>query len=249
MKKNIFITLQYDGTRYSGWQRQGNTDNTIENKLSLVLQMMLESNEMIEIHGSGRTDAGVHAMGQTANFHIDTDKNAYEILTYLNKYLPEDIKIISAKEVDLRFHARLLATGKKYIYVIDNSIKADVFTRKFSTYISEKLDIDKMRQAADVFVGKHDFINFCDMKNKKKSSVRIINSINILCENDIISIEFDGNGFLYHMVRRITAALIEVGLHRLDVDDLNGFLDGSNNKRFDTLAPAKGLVLKEVRYN
>ncbi len=246
--KNIFITIQYDGSRYSGWQRQGNTDNTIENKISSVLKVMLGNDDDIEIHGSGRTDAGVHALAQTANFKICTDKTPDEIMTYLNKYLPEDIKVTCAKEVEMRFHARLCAVGKTYIYNIDNSSKANVFLRKYTEHIEKPLNLDKMKQASKLFVGTHDFFGFCDMKSKKKSSVRTINCINFSVNNQIISIEFDGNGFLYHMVRRICAALIEIGLENMEIEDLYEYFTENNSRKFEFLAPAKGLTLKEVRY-
>lgn len=248
MKRNICVTLQYDGTGYSGWQRQGNTGNTIENKLATCLNRMTDNKQNIEVHGSGRTDAGVHAMGQTANFHIDSEKTPDEIMGYLNQYLPEDIRILSASYVDDRFHARLSATGKTYLYRIDNSEKADVFMRKYSYHHAEKLDIVLMREVAEAFVGKHDFMSFSDMKNAKKSTIRMINSVDITRECGIINIEFDGNGFLYHMVRKMTAALIEAGAGRMNVDDMLGVMEQRNRQAFKLIAPAKGLTLKEVRY-
>lgn len=248
MDKNIFIKIQYDGTRYSGWQRQGNTDNTIETKISTVLSMMLGKNEPIEIHGSGRTDAGVHAMGQVANFHVDTELSPEDIKLYLNKYLPEDIKVISAGEASLRFHSRLNAKKKTYVYKIDNGSKADVFLRKYTWHIKEKLDVSKMRELSTSFMGEHDFASFSDMKAGKKSTVRCIDEISIDCVDDIISIEFTGNGFLYHMVRKLTAAFVEVGLSNKNIDEIIEILNKKDKNSFKELAPAKGLMLKEVFY-
>lgn len=248
MRKNIFITLQYDGTRYSGWQRQGNTDNTIEHKLNTCLRAMAGDGQNIEIYGSGRTDAGVHAMGQAANFHIDTDKTPEEILCYMNTYLPEDIKILSSDYADERFHARLNAIGKTYLYRIDNAAKPDVFMRKYCWSNSEKLDVDSMRELAGVFVGKHDFMSFSDMKSNKKSTVRTVRSIDIFKKNDIINIEFNGDGFLYHMVRKMTAAIVEAGAGRMTVKDITVIMNKKDRQAFKGLAPAKGLALMEVLY-
>ncbi len=248
MDKNIFIKIQYDGTRYSGWQRQGNTDNTIEAKISSVLSMMLGQDELIEIHGSGRTDAGVHAMGQVANFHVDTELSPEEIMSYLNKYLPEDIRVISAGEASSRFHSRLNAKKKTYVYKIDNGSKADVFMRKYTWHIQEKLDVPMMIELVNVFKGEQDFASFTDAKAGKKSTVRRIDDITISCNEDIISIEFTGNGFLYHMVRKLTAAFVEVGLSNKTVNEIKEALYKKDKNSFKFIAPAKGLMLKEVLY-
>lgn len=247
MDKNILITLQYDGTRYSGWQRQGNTDNTIETKISLVLKNMLDLDYNVEIHGSGRTDSGVHAMGQTANFHINTDKEPSEIKDYLNRYLPEDIKVIEACVVDKRFHARLSVKKKEYVYSIDTSDKADVFTRKYSWNYSHFLDVDKMQSAVNILVGRHDFASFSDMKGKK-STVRTIENISIEKDNNYIRITFLGEGFLYHMVRKLTAAIVMIGTGDLTEEQLIDILNKKDKKAFSMLAPAKGLCLKRVYY-
>lgn len=248
MRKNICIHIQYDGTAYSGWQRQGNTKNTIENKISVCLSRILNSDNLIEIHGSGRTDAGVHAYCQVANFHIDTDMTPGIIMDYLNKYLPEDIRIIKAFYVDERFHSRLSAVRKKYIYRIDNSKKADVFMRKYAHHISDVLDVDKMKESAKLLVGTHDFMSFSDMKNSKKSTVRTIYDIDIKCNNNNIFIEYEGNGFLYHMVRKLTAAIIEIGLGNMTSEDISVIFEKKDRHAFKLLAPAKGLMLMSVGY-
>ncbi len=247
MKKNICITLQYDGTRYSGWQRQGNTGNTIEGKLQNILHEMTRGQD-IEIHGSGRTDAGVHAMRQVANFHIETDMTDEEIKAYMNRYLPDDIKILTARTVSDRFHARLNSKEKTYVYKIDNGDKADVFTGRYAWWFEDKLDINRMKALADMFTGEHDFMSFSDMKNNKKSTVRTIYDIKITQTNDIINIEFTGNGFLYHMVRKLTAALVQVGCAGMSIDEVLDILEKKDKQVFKLLAPAKGLALKEVRY-
>ena len=246
--KNFSATIQYDGTRYSGWQRQGNTDNTIESKISMVLTTMIDSDVPVEIHGSGRTDAGVHAFGQVANFHIDTDMTCENIREYMNRYLPEDINILDVKEVDTRFHARLNAKEKTYLYRIDNNKKADVFLRRFTHWSPDTYDIDKMKELIYVFLGQHDFRSFSDMKSNKKSTVRDIYSIRIFEHDGIIHIEYTGNGFLYHMVRKITAAFMEVGLGVKTIDDIKDILEKQDRQAFKSMAPAKGLALMKVMY-
>ena len=157
--QNYKLTIQYDGTRYNGWQRQGNTENTIQGKMNEIIGKYL--GEEIDIAGSGRTDAGVHANGQVANFKtakfLDKDKCLMEI----NSYLPHDIRVMKVESVDERFHARLSAVSKTYEYVIDNAPVADVFSRKYSYRLEQHLDVEKMRKAAALLMGTHDYISFC----------------------------------------------------------------------------------------
>lgn len=244
--KNYLLCIEYDGSKYSGWQRQGNTDNTIESKIGECLRLMCGCEE-IELHGSGRTDAGVHAKGQMANVKLDTYYEPEDIKGYLNRYLPSDIRVLSVKEVDDRFHARLNAVGKTYVYTIDNGDKANVFYRKYSWHIEEKLDVNKMQEIACFLMGKHDFRSFSDMKTKK-SSVRTIESINISQESDIINIEFTADGFLYHMVRKLTGALVEAGAGRLTVGEIQEILEKKDKQAFKIMAPANGLCLRDVKY-
>ncbi|MBR2104614.1 MAG: tRNA pseudouridine(38-40) synthase TruA, partial [Bacteroidales bacterium] len=172
------MTVAYDGTRYNGWQIQRSTDNTIQGKLSAVLSKMTGSME--EVHGSGRTDAGVHARGQVASFEIDGNYSPAEILAYLNRYLPDDIAVLTVDRADSRFHARLSCRQKTYRYRIHTSIVPDVFNRKYVyTYLDKPLNVGWMRRAAELLIGKHDFKAFCGNPHFKKSSVRTIISINI----------------------------------------------------------------------
>ena len=174
---NFKLTVQYDGTRFSGWQKQGNTDNTIQGKLENILNKM--TGEDIEIHGSGRTDAGVHAIRQIANFKANATLSELEVRDSLNKYLPLDIRILDAEKTDNRFHARLNAKGKRYRYTIDNGEVANVFERKYMTRLTENYDIEAMKKAAGYLIGEHDFKSFCDNKRMKKSTIRTISDISI----------------------------------------------------------------------
>ncbi len=247
MRKNYLLSMEYDGGRYSGWQRQGNTANTIEQKLSACLMAMCHTDDFIELHGSGRTDTGVHAKGQIANVWLDTDMSTENIKEYLNKYLPEDIRIKEVMIAADDFHARLSAKRKTYSYTLDIGDKANVFVRRYTWHLEDKLDMALMNEAAAYLIGQYDFRSLSDMKTKK-SSVRTIYAINISCKSDIITIEYTGDGFLYHMVRKITALLVEIGAGRIKIDEIKNILDKRNRQAFKLLAPAKGLCLEEVFY-
>ncbi|MDD6812128.1 MAG: tRNA pseudouridine(38-40) synthase TruA [Lachnospiraceae bacterium] len=244
--RNFKLTLQYEGARYQGWQRQESTDNTIQGKLELLLSKMC--GQKIEIQGSGRTDAGVHAMAQIANFHADTDKTTEEILDYMNQYLPEDIVVCAVEEVPERFHSRLNAKGKVYRYQIINSKIPSVFDRRYAYQIEEKLDIEAMRRAADYLEGTHDFQSFTSAKKGKKSTIRTIESIQIEEQGEKLVLTYTGNGFLYHMVRILTGTLIEVGLDKRKPEDMAAILDAKDRKEAGCLVPAKGLTLMQVQY-
>lgn len=245
---NYKLTLQYDGTRYSGWQRQGNTDNTIEDKLSMVITRMTESADKVEVYGSGRTDAGVHALGQVANFKTEKKLPEEYIINYMNKYLPEDIRVVTAEQVDIRFHARLNAKSKTYIYRIDENAKADVFNRKYAFGLGRMLDINRIREVSSLFVGTKDYRAFSDMKSDNKSSVRSVYSIEAEEEDGIITITYNGNGFLYHMVRKITAAIIDFSLSELSKEEIIAMFEKCDRNAFKKIAPPQGLFLKSVSY-
>jgi len=243
--RNLRLDICYEGSRYRGWQRLGNTDQTIQGKLEAALSRIL--GEPVEISGSGRTDAGVHARGQVANFHCESEMKAEEILLNLRRYLPEDIGIYSCKEVSPRFHARLSAKEKTYLYRIWNSDKPCVFERKFVAQFQETLDVDAMRKAAAHLCGEHDFSAFCGNPRFKKSTVRYIRSIEISRCGAELRILVTGNGFLHSMVRILVGTLVEVGRGERKADSLPELLGG---KRADAgfLAPAQGLCLQEVYY-
>ena len=197
--------------------------------------------------GSGRTDAGVHARGQVANFHCESAMPAEEILANLRRYLPEDIGIYSCKEVSPRFHARLNAKEKTYCYRIWNSESPCVFARRFVTVMPEKLDMDAMRQAAGLLLGQHDFSAFCGNAKMKKSTVRFLRSVDITRQGEEIQIRYTGNGFLYNMVRILTGTLVEVGRGQRKSESIPT-LFGAKREQAGFLAPAQGLCLEEVVY-
>lgn len=244
--RNFKVTLQYEGTRYQGWQRQESTDNTIQGKLEALLSKM--AGKKVEIQGSGRTDAGVHAAGQVANFHLDTDQSPLQIMEYMNFYLPEDIAVISIEEAPERFHSRLNAKEKIYLYRVINSPVPHIFDRKYAWTVEEKLDVDAMRKAADFMEGTHDYRAFTSRKKSKKSTVRTVESILIESVEDEIRFTFRGDGFLYHMVRIMMGTLIEVGLHKRKPEEITGIIEKGLRENAGELVPAKGLTLMEVRY-
>lgn len=243
--RNVRLDLCYDGTRYKGWQRLPGTDNTIQAKLETALSRILS--ESIEIVGSGRTDAGTHAKLQVANFHCESTMSCEEILSQLRRYLPEDIGVYSCKNVSPRFHARLNAKTKTYQYHVWNSDNPCVFLRKY-TYIDPRhVDVDKMRSAAEFFVGQHDFSAFCANKKMKKSTVRYIESFSIHHDGDSLYFKVTGNGFLHHMVRIMVGTLLEVGRGERDVGSIPA-LFGADRSEAGELIPSSGLTLMEVTY-
>ena len=243
--RNIRLDLCYDGTRYSGWQRQKVHDNTIQGKLEAALSRIL--GEPIEISASGRTDTGVHARGQVANFHTESCMDCGELLAQLRRYLPEDIGIYSCREVSPRFHSRLNALEKTYQYRLWNSGMPCVFERRFVTEYPEELDVEAMQRAALLFLGTHDFSAFCANKKMKKSTVRTIKSFAVERVGEEIRFTVTGNGFLHNMVRILVGTLIEVGRGERPGETIPQ-LFGGRREDAGFLAPGKGLCLMEVRY-
>ena len=243
--RNLRLDICYDGTRYRGWQRLTGVDNTIQGKLEQTLSRLL--GEPVEVAGSGRTDAGAHALGQVVSFHTESGLSCQEILEGLRRYLPEDVGIYSCQEVHPRFHARLNARTKTYRYRIWNSSNPCVFDRKFLWQLPEELDLEAMKKAGEYFLGEHDFSAFCANKKMKKSTLRRIDDIEIERNGEEITLTFTGNGFLYNMVRILVGTLVEVGRGERIADSIPA-LFGQKRECAGILAPAQGLCLMEVNY-
>ena len=243
--RNLRLDICYDGTRYRGWQRLQGQENTIHGKLEQTLSRIL--GEDIEISGSGRTDAGAHALHQIANFHCESTMPCEQILSELRRYLPEDIGIYSCQEASERFHARLNCKDKTYRYRVWNSDKPAVFDRRFVYCMPEKLDLKAMQKAAAHFVGEHDFSAFCANKKMKKSTVRRIDLVEINAVGEELVFTFTGNGFLYNMVRIMVGTLLEVGMGQRDPDSIPE-LFGAKREEAGHLVSAQGLCLMEVTY-
>lgn len=246
MIRNFKITLSYDGTRYSGWQKQGNTPNTIQGKLEKVLSAMFGS--AVEVQGSGRTDAGVHAMAQVANFKMDTKVSAAEICRYLRSYLPQDIGVLQVEEVDARFHARLSAKRKTYRYRVWNSDVPNVFEKKYLHICPETLDIEAMRACIPYFLGEHDFRAFCSNPDLKKSSVRTVYAMELEQLGHELRLTVTGNGFLYNMVRLLMGTMLEVGRGNRKPSDIPMIFESGARYMAGPMAPACGLCMMEVTY-
>lgn len=243
--RNVRLDICYDGTKYKGWQRLSATDNTIQCKLETTLSRILE--EPVEVIGSGRTDAGTHAKMQVVNFHCNSSMACDEILSQLRRYLPEDIGIYSCRNVSERFHARLNAKTKTYVYRLWNSQLPCVFERKYVYKDTTPLDISRMRSAAEYLLGTHDFSAFCANKNMKKSTIRCIHRLSVEEMNGELRFTVTGNGFLHHMVRIIVGTLLEVGRGEREPDSLPE-LFGQDRCEAGMLVPACGLCLMEVTY-
>lgn len=243
--RNLRLDICYDGTRYRGWQRLTGTDNTIQGKLEQTLSRIL--GEPVEISGSGRTDAGVHARGQVASFRCESTMPAEEILSQLRRYLPEDIGVYSCREAAPRFHARLNAVSKTYCYRIWNSSQPCVFERRYVAVFPEPLDIEKMRQASRHLIGEHDFAAFCARAKTKKSTKRCISSVEICRIGEEIRISVTADGFLYNMMRILAGTLIEAGRGTRDPEKIPELFMSSRSEA-GFLAPAQGLCLMEVNY-
>lgn len=246
--QNYKLTIEYDGTRYNGWQRLKGNDNTIQSKLETVLSRMTD--QAVQVTGAGRTDAGVHARGQVANAFLDTGLEEAEISEYMNRYLPEDIRIIEVKKAEGRFHSRFCAKEKLYCYYISTGEKPSVFDRKYVYHIGYMPDLERMREAAAFLIGKHDFKSFCGNKHMKKSSVRDVHFIDIDFDekNGIIKISYRGDGFLQYMIRIITGTLLETGSGRREPSDMEAVLSALDREKAGYTAPPQGLFLEGVYY-
>lgn len=243
--RNLRLELCYDGTRYRGWQRLPGTEATIQGKLEATLSRIL--GEEIEISGSGRTDAGVHAQCQVANFHCESTMPAEDILRQLRQYLPEDIGVLSCRDCSPRFHARLNALEKTYRYRIHNSDAPCVFDRRYVAVMPEPLDLSAMQAAAQQLCGEHDFSAFCGNPKFKKSTVRFIRRAVVEQVGKELHITFTGNGFIHNQVRIMVGTLVEVGRGERRADSIPA-LFGGKRAEAGFLAPAQGLCLMEVRY-
>lgn len=243
--RNIKLTIEYDGKDFNGWQKQPNKLNiqgTIEQAISRI------TGEEVKLDASGRTDAGVHSLGQVANFKTNSNLPVEKFPLAINANLKKSIRIISAEEVDERFHSRLTCKQKTYRYIINNSKYGTAIYRNLECHIPQKLDIEKMKQAAKYFEGEHDFKAFKASGTSSKSSVRKIYKAKVYEEGERIYIELTGNGFLYNMVRIISGTLVEVGIGKILPQDISKIiLDGKREKAGKTL-PACGLYLVKVEY-
>lgn len=247
---NYRMMIQYDGSRYKGFQKQtgkDENDSTIQGKLENVIKSFLGYD--VQVIGCGRTDAGVHAENYIANFNTKSKLDIAQLVAHMDTFLPDDIYIKEMSKAGDRFHARYNAESKIYQYRIATPRNRNVFTRKQTFVYDQDLDLDKMRQAAELFIGEKDFAGFTNLKSKKRSSVRIINSIDIYQENyKDICIDIEGNGFLQNMVRIIAGTLIEVGSGKRELASIEKVFVNKVREEAGFMAPPQGLKLISVKY-
>ncbi len=243
---NYKLILQYDGGRYKGWQRLGQGEATIQYKLEQVLTQL--TGQPTEIIGCSRTDAGVHALAQVANFKSAHRFSCEEIMNYMKRYLPQDIVVTEASLVDEQFHARYHAKSKTYLYKIWNKEYPNPFMRKYSMHVDEPLDLKAMQEASTYMLGTHDFTAFSNAKSKKKSMHRTIYSIRFEEIDGFFNIRIQGDGFLYNMVRWMVGTLVAVGLGRIKGEEIPEIFDLKQRNRTGDLADAAGLYLEKITY-
>ena len=244
--RNIKLTIEYDGKEFNGWQKQPNKLN-IQGNIEKVLSDITK--EDIEIIGSGRTDAGVHALGQVANFKTNSTIPIEKFAIAINSRLKKSIVIKKAEEVPERFHSRYNCKKKTYRYVINNSETGSAIYRNLEYNIKQPLNLEKMQDASLYFVGEHDFSAFKASGTSSKSSVRTIYSAKVTKEGERIYIELTGNGFLYNMVRIIAGTLVEVGLGKIKPEEITEIIDSKDRQKAGKTLPPYGLYLVEVNYN
>ncbi|WP_425445953.1 tRNA pseudouridine(38-40) synthase TruA [Dethiothermospora halolimnae] len=243
--RNIKLTIQYDGTNYYGWQIQPNVVTVQQKVQDAIIKI---TKEKIKIHGAGRTDRGVHGLGQTASFYTNSNIPADKIKFALNSMLPDDIAIIDSQDMDKNFHARYSAKGKIYKYrIYNNKIRSPIF-RNYSYHVPYDINYDKMKKASEYFLGEHDFIAFMASGSKVKDTFREIYDINFEKRDNIIDITFKGNGFLYNMVRIIVGTLLDVGKGKIEGKEILHIIKSKNRNNAGPTAKPQGLYLKKVLY-
>ena len=246
--RRILLIIAYKGTNYCGWQKQNNAI-TIEETLNKALENLFK--DKISVIGASRTDAGVHAKGNVAVFDTENMTIKAEKIAYaLNARLPEDIRVQESREVSLDFHPRYDKNRKIYSYkILNNPIEMPIY-KEYTYHVYGSISVEQMRQAAKYLIGEHDFKSFCSVNTQVESTVRTIYNISITKnEDNIISIDIEGNGFLYNMVRIIVGTLLQVGIGKMGVDEVKTILESKDRNNAGPTAPAKGLILDWIQYN
>ena len=244
--RNIKLTIEYDGKDFNGWQKQPNKLN-IQGTIEQAIKMI--TGEDVELNASGRTDAGVHAFGQVANFKTNSQIPIDKFAIAINSRLKKSIVIKKAEEVDERFHSRLNCKRKTYRYIINNSKYGTAIYRNLETHIPQKLDVEKMKEAVKYFEGEHDFKAFRASGTSSKSSVRKIYKAEVKeMPNEKIYIELTGNGFLYNMVRIIAGTLVDVGLGKIEPKEIENIIKSKKRENAGKTLQPQGLYLLNVEY-
>lgn len=243
--RNIKLTIEYEGSDFNGWQKQPDKLN-IQGTIEKVLESI--TGEKVELNASGRTDAGVHALGQVANFKTNSSIPIEKFAIAINSRLKKTIVVKKAEEVEEDFHARYNCKKKTYEYVINNSEYGSAVFRNLAYHIPQKLDVEKMNKAAKLFIGEHDFKAFKSSGTSSKSSVRTIYDASVIKEGENVKIRLTGNGFLYNMVRIISGTLVDVGLGKLEPEEITRIIEERDRTKAGKTLPAHGLYLISVEY-
>lgn len=243
--RNIKLTIEYDGTNYAGWQRQKNALSIQQVVEEAIMKLIHES---IEVIGSSRTDAGVHARGFVGNFHTTSTIPSDKFRQAINSKLPQDIVIIKSEEIFEEFHARFDSKGKKYSYTILNRYDPPAIGRNYVYHYRFKLDVKAMQEASKYFIGTHDFEAFRSLGSSVKTTVRTITDVKVDKIGDIIIIKVAGDGFLYNMVRIIAGTLLYAGIGKIKAYEISEILAARDRNKAGNVLPARGLCLEEVYY-
>lgn len=243
--RNIKLIIEYDGKKFGGWQKQPNKLN-IQGEIEKAIEEI--TGEAVELNASGRTDAGVHSLGQTANFKTNSKIDISKMAIAINSKLKQSIRIIKAEEVDEKFHARYSCKRKKYKYVINNSKYGSAIYRDLEYHMPIKLNVEAMQKGIKYFEGEHDFKSFKASGTSSKSSVRTIYSAKVIEDGERIIVELEGNGFLYNMVRIISGTIVDVGLGKIKPEEIPEIIESKDRTRAGKTLPPQGLYLVEVYY-
>ena len=242
------VIVAYDGTDFKGWQKQPGL-RTVQETIEEAVRKLAPADAEIVIHGSGRTDAGVHAFGQVAHFDLAREMPGFQLRRALNRWLPYDVRILDAVRVDSDFHARRTAHSKEYRYRIYNAEVMHPMYMRTCAHVSKPLNIDKMKQAAAILIGEHDFAAFTANPNREiETTVRHVYNIEFVLDGPVLELRFTGNGFLYKMVRSLTGVLISVGEGKFEPDFVQVIMDSKERTAIVETAPARGLALYKVNY-
>lgn len=244
--RNLKMILEFDGSRYKGWQKQEDNDLTLQGKIEGVLTKL--TGESVQVSGCERTDVGVHAENYMANFHTNCDLSIEAMMDYLYENLPEDIVVKSMVEASERFHSAYNIKSKTYVYKINNNQLRDVFNRKYVYHTDMKLNVKEMKIAAEALVGTHDFQGFATVTPNTKSTTKTINYINIIEKNGMIEIEVNAEDFLWNMARIIMASLLDIGEGKLKIEDIETLLTERTESKYSLMVKTKGLALRNVEY-
>lgn len=239
------LILEYDGTNFSGWQKQ-NDARTVQGDLLKGAERVF-GKVAIDVQGCGRTDGGVHALEYAAHLEVISELEPETVVRMLNDTLPKDLAVLAVESVEPRFHARHNCIARSYIYQLQR--RKSAFAKRYNWWIREELDVDAMQRAGEIMVGMHDFAAFAEKQELKKSTKVLVHKVQLVEDEDVLVVRVVGSHFLWHMVRRLVGVLVEVGCHRLTDEDVRSFLHAPSAVPFHHTAPPAGLFFERAFYD